>query len=91
MFADVAIEFRWAEGNYERLTSQADDLVRSQIAVLVATGGTTSVLAAKAATSTVPIVLSAHKKYDSLLRVDSHRPTSSRAAPSSAPLVRSPQ
>jgi len=53
---NVAIEFRWAEGNYERLASQADDLVRSQIAVLVATGGTTSVLAAKAATSTVPIV-----------------------------------
>jgi len=53
---NVAIEFRWAEGSYERLASQADDLVHSQIAVLVATGGTTSVLAAKAATSTVPIV-----------------------------------
>jgi len=53
---NVAIEFRWAEGNYERLAAQADDLLRSQIAVLVATGGTTSVLAAKAATSTVPIV-----------------------------------
>jgi ABC-type uncharacterized transport system substrate-binding protein len=52
---NVAIEFRWTEGNYERLAAQADDLVRSQIAVLVATGAA-SVLAAKAATSTVPIV-----------------------------------
>jgi putative ABC transport system substrate-binding protein len=53
---NVAIEFRWAEGRYERLPEMAADLVRRQVAVLVATGGISSVLAAKAATSHIPIV-----------------------------------
>jgi putative ABC transport system substrate-binding protein len=53
---NVGIEFRWAEGDYNRLPALASDLVRRGVAILVATGGPRSVLAAKAATSTIPIV-----------------------------------
>jgi putative tryptophan/tyrosine transport system substrate-binding protein len=53
---NVAIEFRWAEGHYDRLSALAADLVSGHIAVLVATGGPDSAQAAKAATSTIPIV-----------------------------------
>ncbi len=52
----VAIEYRWAEGRYDRLPELAGDLVRRPVDVLVATGGENSALAAKAATSSLPVV-----------------------------------
>jgi putative ABC transport system substrate-binding protein len=54
---NLAMVHRGANGQIERLPAMAADLVRDQVAVIVATGGASSALAAKAATSTIPIVL----------------------------------
>ena len=53
---NVAVEFRWAEGRYDRLPTLAAELVRLPVTMIAASGGLPSVLAAKAATATIPIV-----------------------------------
>src|SRR3954453_15746512 len=53
---NVVIEYRWAEGQYDRLAALAAELVGRAVSVLVAAGGDQAALAAKAKTSAIPII-----------------------------------
>ncbi|MGB9654628.1 MAG: ABC transporter substrate-binding protein, partial [Pseudolabrys sp.] len=53
---NIAVEYRWALGQYDRLPALAAELVKSRVVVLAAVGGDPSALAAKQATSTIPVV-----------------------------------
>jgi putative ABC transport system substrate-binding protein len=55
---NIALEYRWAEGRFDRLPAMAAELANRRVNLIVAQGGAVSPLAAKAATSTIPIVFS---------------------------------
>jgi putative ABC transport system substrate-binding protein len=71
---NVAIEFRWARGAYQELPAMAAELVSRRVAVLVAVGGDPSALAAKAATSSIPIVFNSTDPIKSGLVASLNRP-----------------
>ena len=82
---NLAIEYRWAEGQYDRLPALAADLVGRKVDTIVAVGGTVSARAAKSATSTIPIVFVSADPVGEDLVVGLARPGgTSRASASSS-------
>jgi hypothetical protein len=63
--ANAALEFRWAEGRYDQLPVLVADLVSCRVAVIVTQGGDPPLLAAKSATSTIPIVFTSSSSLSS--------------------------
>ena len=87
---NFAMEFRWAEGRDDRLLELAHDLVRRRVAVIITTGGESTVRAVKAATSTIPIVfISGSDPVESGLVASLNRPGGNLTGVSSilSPLV----
>jgi putative ABC transport system substrate-binding protein len=73
---NVAIEYRWAENNYDRLPALAADLVSRKVDVILAGGGIHSAQAAKSATSTIPIIFSVGDAVETGLVANLARPGS---------------
>jgi putative ABC transport system substrate-binding protein len=74
---NVTIEYRWAGGQYDRLPELAVELVQRRVSVIVTSGGTAAIIAARNATATLPIVFNAGSDPVTLRMVESlNRPTS---------------